>query len=63
MEIFSLLQSIPYLSEAVQLALAGHALAVAIVNLTPTPADDAAVKKVYSYIELLAGLVTSKAKQ
>lgn len=62
MEIFTLLSSVPYLYEALQLALAGHALAVAIVNLTETPKDNELVKKVYSYIEIAAGLVTKKSK-
>jgi len=41
-----------------------HGLAVAVVNLTPTPKDDAIVAKAYRVIEVLAGiLVPSKAKQ
>ena len=40
-----------------------HALAVAIVNLTPTPKDDEYLAKVYGYVEILAGLFTSKAKE
>lgn len=39
-----------------------HAAAVAVVNLTPTPADDAVVAKVYRFIEFLAGIVSVKAK-
>lgn len=39
-----------------------HVLAVAIVNLTPTPKDDEIISKVYSIIEKLAGLFTAKAK-
>jgi hypothetical protein len=39
-----------------------HALAIAIVNLTPTPADDAVVAKVYRVIEVLAGIITPNAK-
>jgi hypothetical protein len=62
-EIFQFIQQVPYLSEAVNLLLAGHALAVAIVNLTPTPKDDEFVAKAYTYIEMLAGLVSKKAKQ
>lgn len=34
-----------------------------IVNLTPTPADDAAVAKLYKVIEMVAGIWTKKAKQ
>lgn len=40
-----------------------HALALAVVNLTPTPKDDEAVAKIYKFIELLAGVFTSKAKE
>ncbi len=40
-----------------------HGAALAIVNLTPTPADDAFLGKVYKVVEFFAGLVTSKAKQ
>jgi hypothetical protein len=38
-------------------------LALAIVNLTPTPKDNDFLKSIYSKIELLAGLITNKAKQ
>lgn len=44
--------------------LAGtHVLAVAIVNLTATPKDDAIVAKVYGVIEKLAGMFTPKVKE
>ena len=43
--------------------LAVMALASAIVNLTETPDDDAILGKVYPYVEYLAGIFTSKAKQ
>jgi hypothetical protein len=43
--------------------LASHALALAIVNLTPTPKDDEAVSKIYRAIEILAGIVTRLAKK
>lgn len=42
--------------------LASHALALAIVNLTPTPVDNAIVGGVYKVIEVIAGLVTKKSK-
>ena len=42
--------------------LAAHALAVAIVNLTPTPKDDEIVSKAYKVVEGLAGVLTKKAK-
>lgn len=34
-----------------------------IVNLTPTPVDDAIFGKVYRVVEILAGVVSPKAKQ
>lgn len=40
-----------------------HALALAIVNLTPTPKDDEAVAKYYRVLEILAGIVTRLAKK
>ena len=40
-----------------------HAAALAIVNLTPTPKDDAVVAKFYKVIESLAGIVTKTAKR
>lgn len=39
-----------------------HTLALAIVNLTPTPKDNEILAKVYSYVEILAGILTTKAK-
>jgi hypothetical protein len=43
--------------------LATHAVAIAIVNLTPTPKDDETVAKVYKLIEILAGIITKLAKK
>jgi hypothetical protein len=43
--------------------LALHGAAIAIVNLTPTPKDDAAVAKFYRVVEILAGLVTKLSKK
>lgn len=52
-----------HLPEYVALAIAVHGLALAIVNLTPTPKDNEALGsisavavKVYRVIELLAGI-------
>ncbi len=42
--------------------MALHGVAVLIVNLTPTPKDDAVLAKVYRVIELLAGIISTKAK-
>mgnify|MGYP003322069037 CR=1 FL=1 len=44
-------------------AFAIHAAALAIVNLTPTPKDDAIVGKLYKVIEFAAGIVSKVAKQ
>ena len=50
--------------EGIVAVLAGlHAVAVAVVNLTPTPKDDEYLAKAYGYIEVLAGLFTTKAKE
>lgn len=39
-----------------------HGLAVAIVNLTPTPKDDEILAKIYRVVEILAGIITDRAK-
>jgi len=49
------------LNEYIEVALAIHAAASAIVALTPTPADDKFVGKVYKLIEMVA-LVVGRAK-
>lgn len=46
-----------------EILFALHALAVVIVNLTPTQKDNEAVAKYYRIIEILAGIVTRLAKQ
>jgi len=43
-----------------EVVIALHALAVAIVNLTPTPKDDAVVAKVYRVIEFAAGILNRR---
>lgn len=50
-------------SELVAVAGAIHIVALAIVNLTPTPKDDEVYGKVYKLIEKLAGIVTKSAKK
>lgn len=40
-----------------------HVLALAIVNVTPTPKDDELYGKLYKIIELIAGIVTKLAKK
>jgi hypothetical protein len=47
----------------VEILVAIHALALVIVNLTPTQKDDQAVAKYYRIVEILAGIVTRLAKQ
>jgi hypothetical protein len=47
----------------VEILLAIHALALLIVNLTPTQKDNQAVAKYYRVVEILAGIVTRLAKQ
>lgn len=47
----------------IEILLAVHALALLIVNTTPTQRDDRAVAKYYRVVEILAGIVTRFAKQ
>ena len=49
-------------AEIVAVLVALHAAAAVIVNLTPTPVDDAILGKVYKLIEFLAGVVSKRAK-
>lgn len=58
------------LADYVALAIAVHAVAVVIVNLTPTPVDNKYLDslsrllvKLYRVIEILAGIVSKRAKQ
>lgn len=48
---------------AFDILIAGHALALIIVNLTPTPKDNEALAKFYRAVEFLAGIVTRLAKK
>lgn len=59
-----------YIPEIVTVAIAAHGLALAIVNLTPTPKDNEAldtysrmVVKVYRAIEILAGVISPLVKR
>lgn len=54
---------IEHWQDLLTVVLAIHAPAVAIVNLTPTPKDDAVLAKAYKVVEVVAGLVSKKAKQ
>lgn len=46
-----------------QSVVALHILAIAVVNLTPTPRDNAILAKFYPIVEAVAGLYTTTAKQ
>lgn len=59
--ITSLFEQFPVLATVVTGLLAAHALALFVVNLTPTPADDNFIKKFYTVIEWVAG-ITQTAK-
>lgn len=57
-------------ADYVALALAVHGVAVAVVNLTPTPKDNEALAtgtrmgvKLYRALEILAGIITPLAKR
>ena len=59
-----------HLGEYAALAVAVHGVAVIIVNLTPTPKDDAALGTIsavgvraYRALEILAGIITPLAKR
>jgi hypothetical protein len=51
------------LQEWIAVALAIHALALAIANLTPTPRDNEIVARFYRLIEILAGIIGPMAKR
>lgn len=58
------------LADYVALAVAIHAVALVIVNITPTPKDNEYLNdvsrllvKVYRAVEILAGIVSKRAKQ
>lgn len=42
--------------------LALHGLALAVVNLTPTPKDNEALAKAYKWVNVFAGLFTNRAQ-
>lgn len=50
-------------TELVIALFAIHGAAVAITNLTPTKYDDEVVSRSYRWIEIIAGIITKKAKQ
>lgn len=59
-----------HLADYIALAVAIHGVALAVVNLTPTPKDNEAldsyarvVVKVYRVIEILAGIISPRVKR
>jgi len=50
-------------AEVAGIAAALHMLALAIVNVTPTPKDDEIYAKIYKVVEIIAGIVTKTAKK
>jgi len=64
------LSTVDRAADYVALALAIHGAAVVIVNMTPTPKDNAALDKysrlmvkLYRVVEILAGVVSKRVKQ
>jgi hypothetical protein len=49
--------------DIVAVGAAVHALALVIVNLTPSETDNKIYNKVYKVVEVIAGLVTKMAKK
>lgn len=54
---------IEHIEQLLVILFAAHALALAIVNLTPTPKDDEAIAKLYRILEIFAGLITKLSKK
>lgn len=59
-----------HLADYIALAVAIHGVALAVVNLTPTPKDNEAldsyarvVVKAYRAIEILAGIISPRVKR
>lgn len=61
-QITELFNAYPTLGTILAVVVAAHALALVVVNLTPTPKDDKIVSRVYKVVEWLAGIVSSKSK-
>ena len=49
--------------ELFETAIAAHAIATVVVNLTPTPKDDELLARLYRALEILAGIITPMAKR
>lgn len=59
-----------HLTDYIALAVAVHGVALAVVNLTPTPKDNEAldgytraIVKIYRAIEILAGIISPRVKR
>lgn len=61
MELIAIAASLPW-GSYLEAAFAVHAAALVIVNLTPTPKDDAVVYKFYRGLEVVAGLLSKRVK-
>jgi hypothetical protein len=61
--ILKLFTEYPVLNTVLAGLLAAHGLALFIVNMTPTPVDNAVLRKVYTVIEWIAGIVTDEVKE
>lgn len=49
--------------DIVAIAAAAHALALVIVNTTPSKRDDLIYDRIYKVIEVIAGIITKTAKK
>lgn len=49
--------------DIVAIAAAAHALALVIVNTTPSKRDDLIYNRIYKVIEVIAGIITKTAKK
>ena len=61
--ILELVTKYPVIATAIAGAISASTLATFVVNLTPTPKDNTFVRKAYTVVEWLAGIVTPKAKE
>jgi uncharacterized YccA/Bax inhibitor family protein len=52
-----------HINTALTLFGAAHGLALVIVNMTKTPKDDAALHAIYRVVEVIAGIVSPRAKK
>lgn len=61
--IVEIVKEYPILATIITGLATSSALATFVVNLTPTPKDNNIVAKFYRVIEILAGVITPKAKE